>query len=100
MQANPLWLLFMTTTVVFAYLSMNVNVENEKTVKNPAKSFRISLIVLAGIVLVAAYFVSITPNFGWKDGALIGAILFICGFIPSFYVYRLRARIMDEFEDE
>ena len=87
MLANPLWLLFMTTTVVFAYLSMNVNVENEKTVKNPAKSFRISLIVLARIVLVAAYYVSITPNFGLQDGVLIGAILFISGFIPSFYVY-------------
>lgn len=100
MQANPLWILFILTAVVNSYLSMNVSVANETMVKNPKKSFGISLIVLTVITTIVAYLTSITPNYGWKDGLLLGLILFICGLIPLFYVYRLRVKEKDDFEDE
>ena len=100
MRANPLWLLFILTSVVFAYLSMNVNVANEKMVKNPRKSLSISMVILTVIAIIVAYLTSITPNYGWTDGMLLGVVLFICGLIPSYYIYRLRVKEKDDFEDE
>ena len=99
MRANPLWLLFIVTSAVFAYLSMSVNVENEKTVENPKKSFSIGMVILSVIVILVAYLTSITPNYGWREGVLLGVILFICGLIPLTYIYRLRVKEQADFED-
>ncbi|OPA76257.1 hypothetical protein BVG16_18860 [Paenibacillus selenitireducens] len=100
MRENPLWMVFMLTSVVSGYLSMSVSVEHEKELKNSKKSFIVSLIVLTVIVVAVTYLTSITPNSGWIDGLLIGVILFICGFIPMYYVYRLRAKQEQDLEDE
>jgi len=100
MRQNPLWLVFMLTTVVYTYLSMSVSVEHETKVKDPKKSLMISLVVLSLISLVVAYLTSITPNYGYGEGVLIGAIIFICGYIPCFYVYRLRYKQQEDLEDD
>lgn len=100
MCENPLWKVFMLTAVVAGYLSMSIGVEHEKEIKDPKKSFIIGMVVLTVIVAVFAYLTSITPNFGWGDGLLIGAIIFICGFIPIVYVYKLRVKQVQELEDE
>ena len=100
MRQNPLWLVFMLTSVVYAYMTMSVSVEHETKMKNPKKSLIISVVVLILIAVVVAYLTSITPNFGYGDGALIGAILFICGYIPCHYVYRLRQKQQEDLEDD
>ena len=100
MRENPLWMVFMVTTIVYLYLSMSVSVEHEKELKNPKKSFIISLAVLTVIVLAVAYLTSITPNFGWTEGLILGVILFICGLIPMYYVYKLRIKQEQDLEDE
>lgn len=92
MRDNPLWMVFILTSVVYAYLSMSVSVEHEKEIKNPKKSFIISIIVLAVFTVVFAYLVSITPNFGWEEGLILAVVLFICGFVPVYYIYRLRLK--------
>lgn len=99
MRENPLWLVFMATAVVSAYLSMNVSVAHEKEIQTPRKSLLISIAVLTAIAAVIAFLVSITPGFGWKDSFLIGGILFICGLIPVIYVYRLRVKEQEDLED-
>jgi len=98
MRQNPLWLVFMLTSVVYAYMTMSVSVEHETKMKNPKKSLIISVVVLILIAVVVAYLTSITPNFGYGDGALIGAIIFICGYIPCHYVYRLRQKQQEDLE--
>ncbi len=45
---------------------MSINVRQEKTIKNPQKSFIVELIVLTIIVTVVAYLTFITSNYGWK----------------------------------
>ncbi|MFO1446251.1 hypothetical protein KDN24_24210 [Bacillus sp. Bva_UNVM-123] len=100
MRENPLWMVFMVTTIVYLYLSMSVSVEHEKELKNPKKSFIISLAVLTVIVLAVAYLISITPNFGWTEGLILGVVLFICGLIPMYYVYKLRIKQEQDLEDE
>ncbi|MDF9763501.1 tellurite resistance protein TehA-like permease [Peribacillus simplex] len=100
MRENPLWIVFILTSVVSAYLSMSVSVEHEKEIKKYKKSFIISMVVLTVIVATVAYLTSITPNFGWIDGLILGAILFICGFIPVYYLYRLRMKQEQDLEDD
>ena len=51
-------------------------------------------------VVAFGYLVSITPNFGWLNSLFLGAVLFICGFIPLYYAYRLRVKQAKESEDE
>ncbi|MDY0854339.1 hypothetical protein SPE26_23505 [Bacillus thuringiensis] len=100
MRENPLWMVFILTSVVSAYLSMSVSVEHEKEMRNPKKLLIVSMVVLTIIVGTVAYLISITPKFGWIDGLLVGAILFICGCIPMYYVYRLRVKQEQDLEDE
>jgi len=92
MRQTPLWIIFILTSVVHAYLSMSVNVENEKRLKSPKRSFTVSLAVLTTIVIAVAYLTSNTTNFGRTDGLIMGTILFVCGFIPLYYVYHLRVK--------
>ena len=99
MRANPLWLLFMLTTILSAYLSMRVSVENEQSVQNPSRSFRISLIVLMTIIIIVSTLTLLTPGFGLSDAFLIGSILFICGIIPIYYIYRLRVKEQEDMEE-
>ncbi|MFF2242316.1 hypothetical protein ACFVUU_30145 [Bacillus thuringiensis] len=100
MRENPLWMVFILTSVVSAYLSISVSVEHEKEIKNPKKSLIVSMVVLIIIVVTVAYLTSITPTFSWISGLLVGAIIFICGCIPMYYVYRLRIKQEQDLEDE
>ena len=100
MRTNPLWHIFILTSVVSAYLSMSVSVEHEKENRNPKKSLGISIVVLTAIVMIVTYLTSITPGYGWGEGVLLGVIVFICGIIPVYYVYRLRMKEEDRFRDD
>ncbi len=90
----------MVTSIVYGYLSMSVSVEQEKEIKSPNRSFIVSIVVVTAIVAVIGYLTAITPNFSWKDGLLLAVILFICGFIPSYYIYRLRQKKEEDADDE
>jgi fatty acid desaturase len=99
MRDNPVWLVFMITSIVYAYLTMSTSVEHEKQIKNPRKSFVMSFVIILVIALVLAYLVSITPGYSWGTGALVAAIVVICGAIPIFYVFHLRMKQLKDFEE-
>ena len=99
MRENPVWLVFMITSIVYAYLTMSTSVEHEKQIKNPKKSLIISLLTIIIIAMIVAYFISITPGYGWGTGMLISAILFVCGSIPIVYVYYLRIKYLADLEE-
>ncbi len=92
MRGNPLWLVFIGTSVVFAYLSMSVSVELEREGKNPKKPFILSIAAILGGAAIISYLISITPGYGWDDGLVLGVIIAVCGGIPVFYIYRLRLK--------
>jgi hypothetical protein len=96
MRENPLWLIFMITTVISAYLSMSISADQESNKIHPQKSLSISLIVLILISTVVGFFVSLTDGFTIVNGILMGGILFICGLIPIVYIYNLRIKRQDE----
>ena len=96
---NPLLMVWILSAIVYSYLSMSVSLEHERKMRNPRKSFVVGLVVVAVISTTIAYLVSITPDFDWMDGLLVGAIVFICSFIPLYYIYRLRVKQALEFSD-
>ncbi|WP_080844151.1 hypothetical protein [Cytobacillus gottheilii] len=101
MRDNPLWLVFMVTVIVLAYLSMNISVDSESNLKKSNHSLQISAIVTLLISLIVGILTANTPGYGIWDGALIGGIIFISGLVPSYYIFRLRKRKEAEFgEDE
>jgi hypothetical protein len=100
MTKNPLWMVFMLTSVIYGYLNMSVSVEHEKKPKDSVRSFFISLFVVTIIAVAFAILTSITPNFNWGDGLLTGGIIFVCGIIPVSYVYRLRIKQDKDLEED
>ena len=98
MRENPLWLLFMITAVISAYLSMSISADHEKNTINPQKSLAISSVVLVSISTVVGFFVSITDGFNSIDGLIMGSIVFICGLFPIVYIYNLRKKRQDDDE--
>ena len=51
------------------------------------------LILISTIVV---FLVSLTDGFNITDGIIIGGILFICGLVPTVYIYNLRTKRQDE----
>ncbi|MGG5255088.1 hypothetical protein ACQYAD_16790 [Neobacillus sp. SM06] len=100
MIKNPLWIVFMLTSVIFGYLNLSVSVEHERKPKKPVRAFNISLIVVTIIAIAFATLTSITPNFNWGDGLLVGGIIVVCGIIPVTYVYRLRIKKEKDLEED
>jgi hypothetical protein len=100
MRENPLWLVFMITTIISAYLSMCISADQESNKINPQKSLRISLVVLVSISTVVGFLVSFTDGYTAIDGGIMGGILFICGIVPIIYIYNLRTKQQDENIDE
>lgn len=96
MRENPLWLVFMITTVISAYLSMSISADHEKESINPQKSLTIGFIVLFFISIIVGLLVSITEGYNLFDGVIFGGIIMICGIIPIVYIYHLRKKRQDE----
>lgn len=96
MRENPLWLVFIITAVISAYLSMSISADHESNKINPQKNLNISLFVLVLISTVIGFFVALTNGFSIINGVIMGGILFICGLIPIVYIYNLRIKRQDE----
>ncbi|MEH7385368.1 DUF6773 family protein [Bacillus sp. JJ1521] len=100
MRQNPLWIVFMITTIVLLYLSMSIGVDHESEEKSPKKGTIISLIVLTAISIVIGVAVNFTDGFGASDGFIFGGIIFICGLIPILYIHYLRTKRQEENLDD
>lgn len=98
MRENPLWLLFMLTTVISVYLSMSISIDHENQNINPKKRLIVSTIVLILISVIFGIATSLTEGFKVINGVILGSILFICGIIPISYIYYLRKKRQDEIE--
>ena len=96
MTDNPLWIVFIITTVISAYLSMSIGVDHENNKINPKKYLRISLAAIVIISTVVGFITSLTDGFTIFNGIIMGGIIFICGLIPIVYIYNLRTKRQDE----
>lgn len=96
MLNNPLWLIFMITTAISAYLSISISVEYENVKKSPKRNLGFSIMILLLISTIIGFFVSKSSGYSLKDGVIFGGILFICGIFPIFYLFKLRKKQHDE----
>ena len=99
MRENPLWFVFILTTVVSAFLSMNISVDYESQKRSPKKGFLISLVVLTLISTIIGILTSLSEGFPAINGVLIAGIIFICGIVPISYLYYLRKKRIDDHKD-
>jgi len=99
MRENPLWFVFILTTVVSAFLSMNISVEYESQKRSPKKGFLISLVVLTLISTIIGILTSLSEGFTAINGVLTAGIIFICGIVPISYLYYLRKKSIDDHTD-
>lgn len=90
MKNNPLWFVLLFTSVISAYLSMNIGVDKEKEVKSPQKNLFINFFVVLVISIIISSIIIIKNSL--LDGILVGFVIFICFLIPLIYVYRLRTK--------
>ncbi|WP_394237267.1 hypothetical protein [Niallia oryzisoli] len=100
MRENPLWLVFILTTVISTYLSMSISIDHEGNEKSPKKGLTISLIIIVIVSILIGFFVSITHGFTIANGIMMGGILLICGLVPVIYIYYLRTKRQNEHFDE
>jgi len=89
MTNNPLWFVFMISIVIFAYLSMSISIENEENDSSPQRGLKVSLVVLA-LASIVTFSISVIDGLSIVNGLIISVVIFICGFIPLFYIYKLR----------
>jgi uncharacterized membrane protein YkvI len=100
MTKNPLWFVFIFTTVISAFLSLDISVAHEDSEKSPNKGLIISLVVLVLISTCIGYLNTLGEELNLKNGFMLGGIVFICGLIPILYIYYLRKKSNDEHSDE
>lgn len=91
MTESPLWLVFILSTLILIFLSMNISVDYENAKKSAGKGLAISTIFLVLIsVGVGILTISVNTTYTFVDGCLAGGILFICGFLSFLFLYGLR----------
>lgn len=98
MKENPLWIIFIVSTIILAFLSMNISVDHESNKKSAKKGLAISLSVVALISVTIGIFTAFSEGFTAIDGILIGGIFLICGLVPFLYLFGLRKRKGDDLE--
>jgi len=98
MTDNPLWIVFIVSTIVLAFLSMNISVDHESNKEFAKKGLVISFIILALISIIVGTFTTFSEGFSTTDGILTGVIFLICGCIPFLFLFSIRKRKDDDSE--
>lgn len=100
MTKNPLWFVFILTSIVSASLSMDIGVAHEGTTKSPKKGLLISLVILTGAAIVLGILGTAGEEFTVFSGILLGGIVFISGLVPILYLYHVRKKNRAEESNE
>lgn len=96
MRNNPLWLLFIISMIILAYLSMSISTDYERQPANPKRSLVISLVASGLICTLIGFLVAKSESNRIFEGTLLGGCLFICILIPVVYIYTLRIKGQEE----
>lgn len=98
---SPLWLLFMLTSILLAYLQMGSSVdaeENEKGMKVTPYYKLVLRSAIVGIIFVVIY-VIFSPERPLWEALLIGSIFFLCflsSYSVGYFIKKKRLQDMDE----
>ncbi|MCM2980891.1 hypothetical protein CHH62_15720 [Niallia circulans] len=100
MRDNPLWYVFIITSIISAYLSMNISVDHENSKKDSKKGLSLSITIVTLLSVLIGILIILSDRERILNGVLIGGVVFICGIIPVLYTYYLRNKKGRDLDDE
>ncbi|MCX2825918.1 branched-chain amino acid ABC transporter substrate-binding protein [Bacillus pseudomycoides] len=98
---SPLWLLFLLTSILLAYLQMGISIDAEETEKGMKTTPYYKLVLRAaiiGIIFVIIYMIFSPERLLWES-ILMGSIFFLCflaSFSVSYFIKKKRVQDIDE----
>ncbi|SCC61725.1 Uncharacterized protein BC05F1_05165 [Bacillus wiedmannii] len=97
----PLWLLFMLTSILLAYLQLSVSIdveEGEKEIKLTPYYKLVLRSLIVGIIIAIIYII-FSPERPFFEAILTGSIFFICFLVSysvSYFIKKRRLKDDDE----
>ncbi|EEM15263.1 branched-chain amino acid ABC transporter substrate-binding protein [Bacillus pseudomycoides] len=98
---SPLWLLFILTSILLAYLQMGISIDAEENEKEMKLTLYYKLVLRSAIVgiIFAIIYVIFSPERPLWEGILMGSILFLC-FLASYSVgYFIKKKRMQDIDE-
>ena len=95
---SPLWLLFMLTSILLAYLQLSVSIdveEGEKEIKLTPYYKLVLHSLIVGIVMAIIYII-FNPERPLFEAILTGSILFICFLVSYSISYFIKKRRLQD----
>lgn len=91
---NPLWLLFMGTAIIQAYMSLGISIDTEESNKGirPLPPYYKVILTSLSVGVLIGLIVLFTSESTLRDAFIIGGVLFLCCLAPYSIVYYLRKR--------
>ncbi|HDR3488616.1 MULTISPECIES: branched-chain amino acid ABC transporter substrate-binding protein [Bacillus] len=98
---SPLWLLFMLTSILLAYLQLSVSIDVEEGEKeiNLTPYYKLVLRSLIVGIIIAIIYILFSPERPFFQAILTGSIFFICFLISysiSYFIKKRRLQDNDE----
>ncbi len=98
---NPLWLVFMGTSVILGYLNLRISVDEYETHNQEKQGPYYKKVFIAFVVGVTFSVITIlTPEGTVRDAVIIGIVMFGCFLFSFTVVHYLRKKHYDQNEDE
>ncbi|WP_141432923.1 branched-chain amino acid ABC transporter substrate-binding protein [Bacillus sp. 03113] len=90
---NPLWLLFIGTSVILGYLNLSISVDTyESSSKREKVPFYLVMLISFAIVAIITLCIILFSGSTIKDAIIIGLVIFICFLIPTSITYYMRKK--------
>ncbi len=98
---NPLWLVFIVTSILLGYLNLRISVDEFETYNGKKQgSYYKNVIVSLVIGVIFSVITILTPKGTIRDAVIIGAVMFLCFLFSLTVVYFLRKKRYDENNDD
>ncbi|HHY20293.1 MAG TPA: branched-chain amino acid ABC transporter substrate-binding protein [Bacilli bacterium] len=96
---NPLWLVFIGTGVLFAFMNLGISVDNDETIYEKKQSSYMKTVMICLFVgVLFGCMTSLTPDGSVEQGILLGTVIFISALIPYTIIYFLKKKRIEESE--
>lgn len=97
--ANPLWLVFIGTGVLLAFMNLGISVDNDETIyKKKQGPYLKTVIICFFIGLGFGGMIILTPDSTIAEGILLGSVVFISTLIPYSIIYFIKKKRIEESE--
>ena len=98
---NPLWLVFIVTSVILGYLNLSISVDEYETHNGKKQGpYYKNVILSMGVGVIFSVITILTPEGTIRDAVIIGGVMFLCFLVPFTVVYYLRKKRSDENNDD